>query len=186
VAGDGLLRARFAALTLIGASGSQLVASLAAWSGHYSPAIFVAVLGTLGWLPALHGLEHFLKRRTERLSFALLAAGTLGVIAIVCASSRASALPPGAAPIWPWDWIGRARALLPLSLAGFGAGLAAHCLLPPLAASALAVGSLVQALNWAGLLALPPAVDQALVFIGATWLGARLLIDPEGWRRGRP
>jgi hypothetical protein len=37
-----------------------------------------------------------------------------------------------------------------------------------------------------GVLSLPPVVDQALVFVGATWLGARMLFDPEGWRRGAP
>ncbi|HZL99573.1 MAG TPA: hypothetical protein VFD43_04900 [Planctomycetota bacterium] len=184
--GDGLLRARFAALTLIGASGAQLLASGAAALGRYELAVLVAVLGTLAWLPALHGLEHFLKRRSEALSLAALAAGTLGVIAIVCASARASAEAPGAAAAWSWTWILAARVLLPVSLAVFGAALATHRLLPVGAAAALGAGSLVQALSWMRLLSLPPALDQALVFSGATWLGLRLLLDPEGWRRGTP
>jgi len=186
VAGDGLLRARFAALMLIGASGAQLLASGAAALQRYDAAVFVAVLGTLGWLPALHGLEHFLKRKSEALSLAALAAGTTGVIAIVCASARASAEAPGAPPAWPWTWILAARVLLPCSLAVFGVALAAQRLLPVWAAAALGAGSLVQALSWMGVLSLPATVDQALVFIGATWLGARLLLDPEGWRRGVP
>jgi hypothetical protein len=186
VTGDGLLRARFAALMLIGASGAQLLASGAAAVERYDAAVCVAVLGTLGWLPALHGLEHFLKRRNELLSLAALAAGTIGVIAIVCASARASAEAPGAAPAWPWTWILAARVLLPTSLAVFGVALAAQHLLPVWAAAALGAGSVVQALNWTGVLSLPATVDQALVFLGATWLGARLLLDPEGWRRGTP
>ena len=184
--GDGLLRARFAALTLIGASGAQLLASAAAALERYELAVLVALLGTLGWLPALHGLEHFLKRKSEALSLAALAAGTIGVIAIVCASARASAAQPGSAPPWPWTWILAARVLLPVSLAVFGAALAAHRLLPVGSAAALGAGSTVQALNWMGLLSLPPVLDQALVFLGATWLGGRLLLDPEGWRRGSP
>lgn len=184
--GDGLLRARFAGATLVAASGAQLLASLLASLEHYPLAVLVAVLGTLCWLPALHGLEHFLKRRTEALSLVALAAGTTGVIAIVCASARASGAPPGDEPAWPWTWILAWRLCLPLSLAAFGAGLAAHRLLPVWAASALAAGGLIQALNWSGLLALPPSVDQALVCIGATWLGARVLLDPSGWRRGAP
>jgi hypothetical protein len=184
--GDGLLRARFAGATLVFASGAQLAASGLSAAGLYPHAVGVAVLGTLAWLPALHGLEHFLKRRTEALSLAALACGTFGVISIVCASARASAAPAGLAPAWPWTTVLAARVLLPASLALFGAGLAHHRLLPAWAASALAAGGAIQALNWLGLLGLPALLDQALVFAGATWLGARVLLDPEGWRRGEP
>ena len=90
MAGDGLLRARFAALMLIGASGAQLLASGAAALQRYDAAVFVAVLGTLGWLPALHGLEHFLKRKSEALSLAALAAGTTGVIGRASCRERVS------------------------------------------------------------------------------------------------
>jgi hypothetical protein len=184
--GDGLLRARFAALTLVFASGSQLAAAALAELRHYPLSVLVAVTGTLAWLPALHGLEHFLKRRTEALSLLALACGTVGVIAIIGASARASAAAPADLPTWPWSWILAARLCLPLSLALFGAGLAAHRLLPVWAAAALGAGGAIQALNWAGVLSLPASVDQLLVFGGATWLGVRVLLDPDGWRRGSP
>jgi hypothetical protein len=184
--GDGFLRARFAGAMLIGAAGAQLLATgLAEWE-LYPAAVLAALLGTLGWIPALHGLEHFLKRRTEALSLIALAAGTTGVITIVCASARASAAPPGDVPLWPWTWILGARILLPASLALFGLALARHRLLPVWAAAALGTGGLVQTLNWSGLLSLPGLVDQVLVFVGAAWLGGRVLLEPERWRSGTP
>ncbi|MGQ0552451.1 MAG: hypothetical protein ACT4PU_04460 [Planctomycetota bacterium] len=148
--------------------------------------MFAAVLGTLGWIPALHGLEHFLKRRTERLSLVALACGTAGVVAIVSASARASAATPESPLLWPWTWILGARVALPASLAVFGLGLAAYRLLPIWAAGALGVGGLIQTLQWLELLNLPPHIDQALVLGGSTWLGLRMLLDPERWRRGEP
>lgn len=184
--GDGLLRARVAGAMLVAAGGAPLFTSLVSLFESYQLAVFVSVLGTLAWLPALHGLEHFLKRRAEALSLFALIGGTMGVIAIVCSAARASAALPGDVPQWPWVWILAARVGLPLSLAAFGAGLAAHRLLPVWAAWALAAGGLVQTLNWLGVLALPAMVDQALVFLGATWLGVRVLLDPERWRRGEP
>lgn len=183
---DGLLRARVAGAALIAASGGQLLASALASAEYYDLAVLSATLATLSWLPGLHGLEHFLKRRAQVLSLVALAAGTTGVIAVLCASARASAAPPGDVPAFPWTWILGARAALPVSLALFGAGIAGNRLLPPWAASGLAIGGLVQMLNWAGLLELPGLVDQSLVFVGAAWLGARILIDPQSWRRGTP
>lgn len=185
--GDGLLRARFAGAMLVGASASPLAVTALSALQLYPLAVLLAALGTLAWLPALHGLEHFLKRRTEATSLLALAAGTAGVVAVIADAARASAAGAvSAPPPWPWPLILGARLLLPASLVVFGAALAFHRLLPAWSAAALAAGSLVQLLNWTGVLALPPLLDQTLVCAGASWLGARLLHDPEGWRRGVP
>lgn len=183
---DGLLRARVAGAALIAASGGQLLSTALASAEHYELAVLSAALATLSWLPGLHGLEHFLKRRAEVLSLVALGVGTTGVIAVLCASARASAAFADDAPAFPWTWILGTRVALPASLALFGAGLVGNRLLPPWAALGLALGGLVQTLNWAGWLALPGLVDQVLVFLGAAWLGARVLFDPESWCRGTP
>lgn len=184
--GDGLLRARVAGLALVAASGGQLLATGLAAAETYDLAVLSAAVATLAWLPGLHGLEHFLKRRAEALSLVALAAGTTGVIAVLCGAARGSAAGPGDVPVFPWTWILGARVALPVSLALFGAGVAGNRLLPPWAAWSLAGGGLVQALNWSGALSLPGLVDQGLVFLGAAWLGGHLLLDPGSWFRGKP
>lgn len=178
--------------------GPLLFLAVDVWMYGYGQMLGGSVAGLasmLVWVPAVMGLYHLLRSRSE--PWALVAGGTalvglLAVVAIITgAILRLMALQasPGSAEVREAVNAGYARmgfilpfgVLFPLGLLLFAIGLARHGVVPRWSGVFLVAGAILYpAGRIPSVLPVLVASDLALA-LGFGWLGVRLLTHPRTW-----
>jgi hypothetical protein len=176
-----LVRSRVAGLVLIVAPLGSLASDLAPSEDAGLLGFWARVLVLCAWLPAMQSLEHFLKRRSEIGSLALVGLATLGIVGRLLALVLRTTAAPG-------EYGGRLQlsaawlaSLFPLALLGCGLGFLRWRCAPPLSGFVLALGGLLA--TWHALAPVRglPLLANACMAFACGRIGLGLLRDPRAW-----
>lgn len=139
------------------------------------------VLVLSAWLPAAQGLEHFLKRRSELVSLAVVGLATLGIVARLLALALATN--PALDAEWKLaaDWTARAGALFPLGLLVCGLGFRRWRCVPPLFGVLLALGGLIGTWHAIAPQRGLPLLSNLCIAGACGWIGWKLVQHPKAW-----
>jgi hypothetical protein len=176
-----LARGRVAAVSLIAASVGSAALEAASLDGDAAPSVWLELVTTLAWLPAVQGIEHFLKRGSELWSLVLSGLATVGVVGRTIEIATETAAVPSETGQRLHEIAGSTTDLLPLAVGLMGIGLWRCRRAPAWVSILLASGGALGLIGaHVGGHALELVASSTLA-LPCAWIAQRVLTNPGTW-----